>query len=66
MNSELREKRRAAGRIGGSAPKTITASDRERRREWARGLAKIRLAKRATIPATGQPITPEEIEQKEQ
>lgn len=36
----------ALGRKGGLAPKRITDQDRQRRRDWARGLAAIRASKR--------------------
>lgn len=36
------------GRLGRGKPKTLTAAERERRREWARGLAKRRKPKPTT------------------
>lgn len=50
-NHKINEAARLLGSRGGKAPKTITAADRQRRRDWARGLAKIREAKRAAMPA---------------
>jgi hypothetical protein len=37
----------ALGRMAKGVPKQITEADRERRRKWAAGMAKIRWAKRA-------------------
>lgn len=42
---KLKSAAQLLGSRGGKAPKTITPEDRERRREWARGLAAIRKAK---------------------
>ncbi len=51
MNDEqIHAAARALGSRGGKAPKTITPADRERRRVWAKGLAKLRLAKAQTPP----------------
>jgi hypothetical protein len=45
--NQLRQAFRILGSRGGKAPKTITPEDRQRRRDWARGLAAIRSAKKA-------------------
>lgn len=47
MNERIREAARLFGSMGGKAPKTLTDTDRERRRKWAKGLAVIRAAKAA-------------------
>ena len=49
MNDKIHEAARTLGSRGGKAPKTIAAADRQRRRDWARGLAKIREAKRKPV-----------------
>lgn len=47
MNTDpLHEAARLLGARGGKAPKRITDADRQRRRDWARGLAAIRASKR--------------------
>lgn len=49
MNNKdnVRDAARLLGSRGGKSPKTITDADRQRRREWAAGLAAKRAAKRA-------------------
>lgn len=47
MNKRYKAAARLFGSMGGKAPKTLTPSDRERRRKWAKGLAVIRANKRA-------------------
>lgn len=47
---KLKSAAQLLGSKGGKAPKHLTDQDRERRREWARGLAKIRMANKAQRP----------------
>lgn len=47
---QLRKAFRILGSRGGRAPKTITDADRQRRREWGKGLAAIRARKKAAKP----------------
>jgi len=46
---QLRQAFRILGSRGGKAPRTITDADRQRRRDWAKGLAAIRKAKRDRV-----------------
>lgn len=56
--SKLHDAARLLGSRGGKAPKTISAADRQRRRDWAKGLARIREAKRQQpVPVAAPLIT---------
>jgi hypothetical protein len=44
--NQISEAARLLGSRGGSAPKTITEADRERRRRWCAGLAELRRQQR--------------------
>lgn len=67
MNDKLRDAARLLGARNLGKTKTLSDAERERRRVWASGLAKKKAEKRlARVAATGQTITSEVIEPKEQ